>query len=284
MHSAKVFFDLASSQLTPKIEEEFFSSLMMRNKTYKTTYSGRFSDINNYLIKLMNSGSLNAKRILDIGISSGVSALDLYNDMKSQGYDTTIFGTDLFIDAYIVPIMPDCYAIIDDTGFPLRFDIFGTGVKPWVTSHDYKTGFFLVRKFINLIFSRLAKHNFSNTAHGGVKKIELVTPRLFTSGHIFAIKDDITVYNGEFATQFDFIRAANVLNKAYFSEPMLITILRNIKRYLSGDGSSLLVLRTHEDHVNHGTLFRFNGNDSYEIVQRFGEGSEIENLVMQSHL
>jgi hypothetical protein len=281
MESVKAFFDPAGTQLTPEMEEKLFSSLMMRNKTYKTTYSSRFSEVNSYLVQQVKSGGLNAKRVLDIGISSGISALELHDDIRSLGYHTHLTGTDILIDAWIVRVMPGCYAMIDDTQYPLMFDIGGRNLKPWITSHDYRTGFFLIRKLVNVTFTRLAKLNLSHPLRKGARKVKLVTPRLFASGDISIIKDDITAYNPHFAARFDFIRAANVLNKAYFHESTLTTMLGNIRRYLAGDGSSLLVMRTHEDHVNHGTLFHFGAGGRCEVMQRFGQGSEVEDLVLR---
>ena len=50
MLAAKTFFDTPWEQLTPRMEEDFFTSPMTGNKTYKTTFHHRFSDINPYLL------------------------------------------------------------------------------------------------------------------------------------------------------------------------------------------------------------------------------------------
>jgi hypothetical protein len=52
-------------------------------------------------------------------------------------------------------------------------------------------------------------------------------------------------------------------------------------RYMRGDGSWLLIIRTHEDGQQNGTLFRRHG-PALAIVHRFGSGSEIEALVLES--
>ena len=114
-----------------------------------------------------------------------------------------------------------------------------------------------------------------------VRKVELVTPRLGEYTDISVQKDNITEYNHEFKDRFTFIGAANVLNKSYFSDEELRSIIANVRRYTMKPRSALLVLRTHEDGTNHGTLFSIDETAGCKILQRFGQGSEIENIVFE---
>lgn len=282
MLTTRKFFNTPANQLTSEIEEVFFTSLMTGNKTYKTTFHGRFADINKHLRDELGSGRMRATRILDIGISSGISTLELYEDLRLREHTTEVVGTDILIDALLVHVYPGCDAVVDTSGFPLRFDVLGRGMAPWIRHTDYRSGFFLIRKAINVALTRRAKRMLSRSHDPRVERIELVTPRLFAYDGIAVCADDVSQYNPDFANRFDFIRVANVLNEGYFPEATLRTMLGNIKRYLAGDGSSLLIVRTHEDRVNHGTLFRATDGQHFEARKRFGAGSEIENLVLQS--
>lgn len=282
MVAAHKFLSMAPEQVTAKDEESFFTSIMAKNGTYKTTFQRRFAQINEDLLCLMSTGAVSVRSVLDIGISSGTSTLELYEFLDSHGYGTRIVGTDLLIDAYLVRVMPKCFALVDKSGFPLRFDVFGHGMKPWVTRQDYTNGFFLVRKTINIFFRGLAHKTLASTHETSVKRVKLVTPRLLENKNIDVCEDDVLAYNPEFAGRFDFVRAANVLNKGYFGDDALRGIIANIRRYMAPPPSSLLIMRTHEDRTNHGTLFRLEPSGRFLALERFGRGSEIETLVLEA--
>lgn len=282
MLTAKSFFDLPALQLTSGIEQDFFSSLMARNKTYKTTFHNRFSTMNRVLLQRIRSGYLRATNVLDIGISSGISTLELYEDLRSAGCRAHIVATDILLDAWIVQVLPGGYALIDDSGFPLRFDVAGLTLKPWVMRSDYRSGLFLLRKAVNVIFTRRARMILVNPRDPRVRNVKLVTPRLCQNRDIDVCNDDIAQYNPKFSARFDFIRAANVMNRGYFPDSALIEMIRNVTRYLTGSGGGFLVVRTHEDHTNHGTLFTLVDGRRFEVATRFGVGSEIEDLVLNA--
>jgi len=282
MIPANKFLSFPLDQVTPEAEEEFFTSLRLRNGTYKTTFQGRFSDINHVLCKFLQSGDIVVGDVLDVGISSGSNTLELYQELDSAGYKSKIIGTDLMPDAWLVRVFPGCFALVDETAYPLRYDIFNRSMKPWVTSKDYRSGFFILRKCINLVLGFRAKQMMRGQNSSAVRKVELVTPRLGECSNIIVQKDNITKYNHSFEDKFTFIRVANVLNKSYFSDGELASILDNIKRYTTKPRGALLVIRTHEDGTNHGTLFDIDEATGCKILQRFGQGSEIEDIVFES--
>lgn len=274
-------------QVSPDIEEAFFSSLKLRNGTFKTTFRGRFLDINKQIIDLLQLSDIRVDNLLDIGISSGISTLELYDELNSAGYRTRVTGTDLMIDARIVSVFPRCFALVDSTGYPLRFDFFKWGLAPWVGANDYRsTGFFVLRQLLNVIFHYRLKAICKSPYHA-FRDVKLVTPRLGNHTNISVQQDDITEFNESFCNKFNFIRAANILNKGYFSEQALAAILGNIKRYLTKPRGHLLIVRTLEgenDHCswsNHGTLFSVDNHEKCEIVRRFGLGSELEDIVLR---
>lgn len=97
--------------------------------------------------------------------------------------------------------------------------------------------------------------------------------------NIVVHKDDLTRYNCTFDGRFNFIKAANVLNKGHLADAALMTILENIRRYLTKPKGALLIIRTHAKGVSHGTLFNIEENGGCKIQQRFGQGSEVEDIV-----
>lgn len=284
MLAAKAFLETPATELTPQVEREFFGSLMTQNKTYKTTFHQRFADTNPLLLQQLKQDGFDAPDILDIGISSGISTVELHDDLYEGGVHARIVATDLLLDALLVRVLPKCHVLVEPSAFPLRFDLpFGT-MKPWVTQHDYRNGFFVLRKAVNIVMTRLSRRILSDPDDARISRVKLVTPRLLATGNIVVCSDDISRYNDAFTNRFDFIRAANVLNKGYFLAPVLSTMLANIGRYLRGPGATLFVVRTHEDNSNHGALFRMQDNGRLRVIWRVGTGSEIEEAVSQSTL
>lgn len=281
MIPANKFLGLPPNEVTPEAEEEFFTSLRLRNGTYKTTFQKRFSEINHALLQFLQSGDIAVGDVLDVGISSGSNTLELYQELESAGFKSRIVGTDMVLDAWLVHVFLGCFALVDDTDYPLRYDVFNQSMKPWVIRKDYRSGFFILRKCINLVLGHRAKQIMRRPNSTAVRKVELVTPRLREYSNITVHKDDITKYNRGFEGKFSFIRAANVLNKGYFSSEALASIIDNVRRYLTKPHGALLVVRTHENGINHGTLFKVDADRGCHVLQRFGQGSEIEGIVLE---
>lgn len=282
MLAAKSFFELPPEQLTPRMEEDFFSSLMTRNKTYKTTFHNRLSDINPTLREYLLRHGPSAPRIMDVGVSSGISTVELYDDLRQGGLEVEILASDILVDASLVRVFPGCHVLVDPDGFPLRLDLPFVSMKPWVTRGDYFNGMFLVRKFVNALFTHRAHRVMHKSDDRRISEVKLVTPRALSKMGITVCRDDISQYKSAYASSFDFIRAANVLNKGYFPPGQLSKMIANIARYLREPHGSLLVVRTHDDRSNHGTLFRLGENQQFELVQRYGSGSEIEDVVLRA--
>ena len=282
MISVSKYFNLPVESLTPAIEEEFFSSIRLRNGTYKTTFQKRFTDINKQIISLLKDTFIKVDNILDIGISSGISTLELFEELSAAGYTSHIVGTDMLINAYIVRVFPGCSALVDDKSYPLRFHFFNWDMKPWIISKDYYNGYFIFRKIVNLVFTSRAKSLIDRSKSKNIQQVKLITPKLRGHSNINIQLDDITDYNHSYKGKYNFIRAANILNVNYFTQPELTAIIGNIKRYITKPYGTLLVVRTHEDGSNHGTLFNIEDNRRCEIIKRFGNGSEIEDIVLGS--
>ena len=77
----------------------------------------------------------------------------------------------------------------------------------------------------------------------------------------------------------DVIRAANILNKVYFSEVQLKQILSNIAIQLKPSGL-LLVSKTDDMGINHATIFRKTKN-GFSLLSKLNSGSEITDLALQ---
>jgi hypothetical protein len=80
---------------------------------------------------------------------------------------------------------------------------------------------------------------------------------------------------------FDVIRAANVLNRSYFSDDTLRGMITGLLASLR-PGGILVVAQSPPDRANIATIFRGSPGQGLEIVARLGGGHEIEGLVYES--
>lgn len=279
MLTATEFFSRFPGQITPFDEAEFFGGLKTGNATFKKTADGRFADVDAALVEALAVKRATIDEVLDIGISSGITALDLHGALSKAGYQVRITGTDRSFEAYIVSVLPGCRVLIEAHGHALQYELFGWPLRPWRRRLDYIDGMFLVRSLLDRLFLHRARRILAQ-AGDRARRVELISPRLKGHEAIKIVEDDICEHNRAFAGRFDLVRVANILNRDYFDEPTLRRALFHLGSYLAGPGAWLLILRTHGRAEHHGTLFRVGDDGGLDPVNRVGRGSEIEELAI----
>ena len=278
--SATDFYSAADGTMTPEVEAAFYRTLKMRNSTFKTTHYGRFDDINPALAKTVGGRIPPDPQILDLAVSTGVSTVELANALRSAGMVPQITATDLYIEGRIFDLGGGMRVLADRLGWPLQYDVRGLAIRPWIRRLDYVTLAFLPRQAVRAALVPKLRA-MAQSAAG--EWVSLVSRKLADDPAVRLIEDDLFVRNSEFVGRFDLIRAANILNSGYFTNDVLLGGIGNIRSYLRGSGSLLLVTRTADaDNRNAATLFELAPNGKFRVVDRFAEGSEIEALVLGS--
>ena len=258
---------LASSDET--VEKEFFERVFLHNRSVKTTYARRLDDLNQVAFRHIADIKETPVKIMDVAMSSGISTVEWRDQLAANKIDFDLTGTDLTIDAEL-----HSYAkfglLFDRRGNLLHFDCFGKGWPP----HQGEMRLFYLHQLLTTSVIRCA-----SALGGKIEKtpVKLLSRGLANNGHFRAIEDDLAAANPPaFKRAFHVIRAANILNLAYFAESTLRTMLTTLKERLK-DGGLLLVCRT-DGTTNHGTVFKLSSS-RLVAVERLGSGSEIEPLV-----
>ena len=223
-----------------------------------------------------------------MGIKEEAPPYEWCQELKSAGIQPKMVATDITVSAYLIRMFKGIYVLADKNGFPLQYDIFGWACRNWGRRLDFITGYFLIRLLLKLNFSkkRLIKKIRAGESEGGEKskeiyKIKLVSPSLKNNLDIEFVDDDIMQEDPKsFKAQFDMVRVANLLNLCYFSDSQILKSLRKIRERFMKPGSLLLVVRTEPDSLNHATLFCLEDSGDFRAIFRYGNGSEIENLVL----
>lgn len=258
---------LASSD--DAIEKAFFSRVCVPNRSVKTTYARRLDDLNAVAFRHIARIHESPVRIMDVAMSSGISTAEWRDQLAAGKIDFDLTGTDLAINATLYSCSK-FGLLFDRKGNLLHFDLWGKGWPP----HQRGIKFHYLRQLVASSAFRCA------SLLGG--KVETTPVRLLSrgfadNGRCRAVEDDLVLANPPaFKRAFHVIRAANILNLAYFAESTLRTMLNNLKERLK-DGGLLVVCRT-DGATNNGTVFQLSSSQLVP-VERIGAGSEVEPLV-----
>jgi hypothetical protein len=257
-------------------EAATFAKLKMRNGTFKMTKPSRFKDLEAAISPFIANMARDSE-VLDIGVSTGITAVELSHYMRSNGISARLTATDVFIDAFVVPILPGLTVLCDGEGWPLQYDVRGFPLRPWIRRLDYITLAFVPLTVARRILQPRLK---AAVVSGKGTRVQLTTRLLPQGADIRFVENDITARTAAFVGRFGFARAANILNLNYFPPEQIQVALGNIRTYLKGAGSLLLITRTDQAGKNNGTLFELAKDGLFRPLVRIGRGSEIEHLVV----
>jgi hypothetical protein len=274
-------FLTAGHTFTQKQEAAFFASIRLRNGTFKTTDHHRLDDLNMLVIGEWQKLDLKPRRIMDVGVSSGISSREWADALASAGIDAEILATDLCMRGSLVPLLPGYEVLLDRDGKVLQHIV---GNRPVRWHLDGARDFFRGTGFVVAALNAFASALLLLThARQRGKDLLLVNPHARDDARLSFAEDDILAPNPEHLRgRFNAIRVANLLNHGYFDEAQLRRAVDNLKDRLMGGGSFLIVNRTHPDGNNHGTIFRLSEANKFEIVAKMRDGSEIEDIVLSA--
>lgn len=274
------------------LRQRIVRRIVLPNTTGKTTWPGRFREIDREIAPLLRSRFPEALSCLDIGVSDGVTALELYErlaDVEKLSYRMTDLD-----EALHVRRRGPLVEAVDDDGSLIQATL-GPFVVP-VTTAAHVHPLQLVNRLLQLLFLRMLRPRTRRAwlrsrerGDGGFRRIPLLAPEAraarerdprlrFERLDVFAPPP----------LRCDFVRMLNVLNLREgpfgFSESAARAGLRAVAG-LVAEGGLLLVGRTvrtpEAGDTTHATLFEKRGG-KLAVLRRFGEGSELEPLVRES--
>jgi hypothetical protein len=269
------------------LEREFFARIVLPNGTIKSTGAHRMDDLNAAVLPHIAAITGMPVRVLDVAVSSGVSTAEWYESLAAAKISCDFTATDLTVYASLVSLTPGLAVLVDRHRNILHLDVFGRGVPPVAEGPGA-----ILAGAIRMLFraamkldDRLSPLNGSlqEFAKGHVLKcqpVTLLTKRLSRNEHLRVIEQDLMAPDPpQFQAAFHVVRAANILNRSYFSDQILAQIVNKLKKTIKPHGL-FIVCRTEHNGVNDATLFQFAGDLKFRVLLRLGAGSEIENLVL----
>ena len=278
--NARSFFT-AGNTFTQKQEAAFFNSIRLRNGTFKTTDHHRLDDLNMLVIGEWEKLDRKPRRIMDVGVSSGISSHEWADALTRAGIDAEILATDLCMRGSLVRLLPGYEVLLDRDGKVLQHIV---GNRPVRWYLDWPRDFFRGTGFVVAALNAFASALLllTNGKRRG-KDLLLVNPHARDDARLSFAEDDILAPNPEHLRgRFNAIRVANLLNHSYFDGTQLRRAVDNLRDRLVGADLFLIVNRTHADGNNHGTIFRLSEANKFEIVAKMRDGSEIEDIVLSA--
>jgi hypothetical protein len=273
--SARKFVDSAVP-LTAEQERDFFGSIRLSNGVFKTTDRRRMDDVNAMVVRQWQASDARPREILDVGASSAVSTVEWVDSLAEAGFEIQAVATDLSLFSQIITLSPNHQVLVDGDGYVLQHVFFGVAIRPWRRRLDLVTGYWLLSAAANAV----TRAKLRRRAENG-ERVMLVSRSARDHKRISFVEDDIfKLGRADFRDRFDAIRAANILNRGYFTDTLLARAVAVLKDRLAGPGSLLVVARTDDDGSNHATLFRLDGRGRFERLDKVGKGSEIEDIVL----
>jgi hypothetical protein len=268
-----------------ELERLFFDSIALRNGTFKTTWHRRLEDLN-----ALVQGLLPPQRpleIMDVAVSSGVSTAEWLQSLERAGIDCHMLAGDAVVNAYLISV-GRLRALTDRTGHMMQLDIAGRAVRMPPPRRRDKLRYLPVTllmksamRLFDLSASTQASARNAGQSRLGVtcKPLALTSPSLARMSKISAVEDDILL-NTSYTRRFHVLRAANILNLAYFDSGTLERMLMNLRSRLV-PGGLLIVCRTNEAGVNNASVFTLGEDGRFGLTARLNQGSEIADLVLR---
>jgi hypothetical protein len=276
--AAKRFFADHAADADLALESAFFSGIKMRNGTFKLTRPSRFAALDDLFGPFLRARLQGPCAVLDIGASTGLTTIELVESLEALGAAPQIVATDLFLEAHLVDLAPGLHVLADPEGWPLQYGVGGVGIRSWVRRLDYVTLAALPR----LLARALLRGRLRRRIAAGTTQPVRMESRALRDRPIRLVQSDIFEPEPAFRGRFDFIRAANILNRGYFAPDRLRLAIGHIRDYCRGPGALLLVVRTGGTRHD-GTLFELRPSRRFAVLGRIGRGSEIEPLILEAH-
>ena len=264
----EVFFNnLPISPEQDALEERYFQRVLLCNGTFKTTNSNRLDDLNAFVLGYLQDIPHRPLKIMDVGASSGVSTLEWYESLKSEGIDCDITASDILVQATLLSTGPGLAMLVDQHQNILHMDIFGIGIIGRA-KRVWKLPVWAVRIGLKSAFK--AKTIFGSQPRS--ERVGLLTKRFSKVEAVRMIEDDLSQDNpSELLGSFHVIRAANILNCAYFPDEVVARMINNIRARLKNNGL-LIICRTDSAGLNNATIFRAAATGGFELLARFNNG------------
>jgi hypothetical protein len=252
--------DCLSNIRDPILASRLCQYIYTGNGTSKQTASGRFRNLDLLAADFLTH-ELNL--IHDVGVSSGVTSVELYSVLRDRGIPFKLMVSDKFSRFFFRGTMVRRIYAVDKTPLCAYVGICADRKYSWK---------FPISK---ILFTLIWAFEKSSSPFGEISLFDFRLLELIRKGHVDELSFDI--FSTSLPDRFTFVRCMNVLNLSYFKPDAISGALALLKSSLKDQGI-LLLGRTMPDGANAASFYRkVSGN--FELIRDLNGGSEISHLV-----
>lgn len=247
------------------VQDIAYGTFINTNRTSKQTSLNRFKDLEEITIEILSK--VNNPKILDVGVSNGITTYELYQLLKKEIKHFQLHATDKY--PYISYVEKRNMTLILDDNQKIKSIYWGILFLSENLSWNYFLSKFLFKISTNFI---------------SFKDFEIKKYLLFNQEFKKLVDKNEIVFHHQDIEQnfsqknFHFIRIMNLLNLSYFYENEIESILTNIIQNIEDQGI-LLVGRTLKEQ-NKYSVFKKN-KTKFNLIFNKNGGSEIEKLILK---
>ena len=247
----------------------------MRNGTFKLTQPSRFAALEAEIGSVIAERAAHLRQVLDVGVSTGLTTIELADFLRAKGASAEVIGTDLFVQAHLVEIAPGFRVLSDNEGWPLQYDIAGRPIRAWIRRLDYVTLMVAPRLFARAALRPRLRRMIAEGRSVAVR-METTGPgrkkhRARRKRHLrphATLRGQVRLHPRRQHPQSElFPGRANT--RSHIEHSIL----------LPRPSALMLVARSRGSHHD-GTLFELEPDGTFAVRARVGNGSEIEALVL----
>lgn len=259
-----------------RIFEDICFTLQIANGTFRATYRNRFPDLNEAAIATMRrmfapSAPL---RIQDRAASSGLTSAEWAHRVFEEFPGADFEASDTLRELIEWSPAPGETYILEPGGAPLQyisppFVVSLLNPEPWINPARVLAARRGLRR-LRTLPSESGRRKTISLVHPEARALGRRTPRFrFTLRSVF----DATPGASEV------VRTMNILNRSYFPDNRLREAAGAIFESVAPGGLWILGRTLEEDFSNHATFFR-RAPAGWEAVERFGRGSDVEDIAL----
>lgn len=262
-------------------ELRLFQRIRLPSGVAKTTFPGRFEDLNAFVLQLLPGGRRLA--LFDAGASSALTSCEWSRQLSTAGVEHELTAGDVLPRGWLSSFGWAAAVLFDPDGRPILCEfrrrsvpIFGGRQRRGIALATLACALRAVARLALLI--ALADPDTAPRRRRWVhRELVLTSPSAPAQGGLTPVEDDITE-PGRYGGAFDAVRAANLTTPTYFDRATLERMLGNLAARVC-DGGLLIICRTRRDGINDATVFRRTGSQ-LAVVRRLGDGSEVEAIAL----
>lgn len=267
--------------------EEISYSLRTSNGTTRTTFRNRMADVDEVATRLMQQHyrADDELFIQDRAASNCVTSAEWAKRILPFFPRTHFEASDSLLYLFRMSLSRDRTYFVEPGGMPLQYvsPPFAVCLNPR-EPYRYLLNHFIAG-FAKLAFRRLSRTlNFEGSTGNNKYRVDQISCVHPEARILCLAEPGFTICNRSVFQRtpgLDVLRTMNILNLAYFSAEQIADGIHAAFESLKPGGLWIIGRTLQKDFTNHVTFYR-RTETQWKVLERIGDGSEIENLIMLS--